>query len=262
MRRAGSDSLLPVKTILAFLLALALPNFAAELEPIIQSHIGLAVALSSTSAKAEDHFKSGYGSSDVHTEKERGITGEVRNYGREMQRAVIKTIWICRHTGVNDRFVFCTETELAEIKAGATWRFLSWSGPVTGSDLKLVMIGTRYTEGSRLEGWVVTVHDPDANLIGIHGSDTHLEEWARTPGNVPEVRKEIINYKAGRHDPTGYLAFGTGGRMFHVLSDTPDTSGKIRRAMFTIWGTRFEWAPPIRGFAQTVPEYGLPEAVK
>ena len=36
-----------------------------------------------------------------------------------------------------------------------------------------------WENGARLEGWVVTLRDATARLVGIRASDTYLAEWVR-----------------------------------------------------------------------------------
>ncbi len=229
---------------------------AENLERISPSSLSLSAQLSSNSAKATDHFKTDYGSSDIHTEKERGITGQVRNLGRKAAAVGTKVIWIGKHTGTNDRFVLSTQTELASIAPGGTQLIMAWSGPITGSDMNLVAIGKRYTEGEKIEGWVVTVRDSASEaLLAIRGSDLHLEEFARTPGSVPPLRKEIVTFKVGRSDETGYIAF-QGPYMFHILTQSKPPTAVRSHGTLTLLDSRF--VDSNIGGPHTIAEYALP----
>ena len=153
-----------MKTLLLLIIAspvalTAIPSLAAELELIVPSHISLTAQLVSNAAKAVDYFKTDYGSSDIHTAKSRTIAGSVRNFGKEPAEVIITTEWFCKGTGGNHRYVSKMDTSPQQIRPGATYSFQSNSGTVVGRDQKLVMIGSRTTEGARIDGWVVTVRE-------------------------------------------------------------------------------------------------------
>ncbi len=163
---------------------------AAELERIVQSHLSLDAALDSNASSSTDHFKTDYGSSDVHTEKSRSIGFNVRNFGKVPAQAELEIYWIGKFTGGNTRVLLRQQTTKIDLAAGGQQRGLSRSGDVLGSDLKLIMIGVRHTEGFKIEGWVAKLYSAatDATgsrqLLAIKAGDTHLEEFARTPGAI------------------------------------------------------------------------------
>ena len=200
-----------MKTILPLLLSASL-CFAENLEIIQPSHIGLNAQLVSTSAKANDQFKTDYGSSDIHTEKQRSISANVRNFGKTVADVDVTVLWIGKDVGGNNRSLLKRDEFARPIKPVASADVTSSSGVIKGSDMKLVAIGERYTAGKRIEGWVVTVRDGKTQaLFAVKGSDTHLEEFARSdaklgPHRLPETGPDgtaTVTAKVKLVDPRG-----------------------------------------------------------
>ncbi len=160
---------------------------APERERIAPSHIGLDAVLTSNAAASKDHFKTDYGSSDIHTEKNRRVLVNVRNFGREPQRVALDIVWIGKFTGSNERVILRRQSTPLALAPGAQERITGDSGEVKGSDLKLVMIGVRDTRGFKIEGWIAQLREAGEGnatgaLIGLKASDTHLADLAQTRG--------------------------------------------------------------------------------
>ena len=189
------------------LLTLAiLPLHAAELERFFPSHLGLSASLIANSASQEDHFRTTWGSSDIHTEKSRTVTAGVRNFGAEAVETEITVFWIGKYTGGNDRLLLKREAAAHRIAPGATGGIISESGSVTGSELKLVTIGVQRARGERIEGWVVTVRDAGTKaLLACKGSDSHLEDLARTTGAIAALPQLETTPAPAKADGTAAL---------------------------------------------------------
>lgn len=162
---------------------------AGALTPIAVSHLGLEAQMFQNSAKARDFFKTDYGSGDVRTEKSRAVGASVRNFGSTPAKAEIVVHWIGKLTATNVRTLLKTERQKITLAPGGTGIIVSDSGTVKGSDLNLVMIGYRRTEGERIEGWAVMLYDDSegasrGKLIGVKASDTHLAELVRKEGGL------------------------------------------------------------------------------
>lgn len=184
--------------IVLFALFAAVPLRAESPERTVQSSFGLDAQLAANKAGAEDHFKSGYGSSDIHTAKSRTIGVQVRNLGRTPAKAQLTVYWIGKFTGTNNRVVLAEQTDPLTVAPGAVQNISSSSGEVKGSDLKLVLARYRHTQGFTLDGWACVLRDDDTEpphlrgaLLAVKASDTHLDELVRlreTLAALPRVK--------------------------------------------------------------------------
>ena len=154
--------------------------FAEPLERVTLAGISLNVASATVKAVATNQFKTNYGSSDVHTDRVRSIAGSVTNRTRTEAKVVVTIFWFGKKTGGNERVVLpASEYREITLAPGAAWKLESSTGTVAAQDMKLVAIGERYTGGSTIEGWVVTVRSA-GKLVGCVGSQGHLEEIVRS----------------------------------------------------------------------------------
>ena len=164
----------------------------------VQSSLAVDAQLTANAAAAEDKFKSGYGSSDIHTAKSRTIGVQVRNLGRTPAKAQLTVYWIGKFTGTNNRVVIAEQTNPLTVAPGGVQKLSSSSGEVKGSDLKLVLVRYRHTQGFTLEGWACVLRDDETEpphtrgaLLAVKASDTHLDELVRlreTLASLPRVK--------------------------------------------------------------------------
>lgn len=155
-------------------------------ERVVPSHVGLSAQLVASKSAGTDHFKTDYGSSDIHTERSRVVEGAVRNFGAQPVEIVATIRWIGKKTYYNTRFLLRKQTETRTIQAGQTATFRGESGAVKSTDLKLVAIHVREVSGARIEGWVIEVREKTGNaLVAIKGSDSHLEEMVLSGAALP-----------------------------------------------------------------------------
>jgi hypothetical protein len=168
------------KTLFLLSLLVAASAFSEPLERVTVTGISMNVVSGVVKSTSKDHFKTNYGSSDIHTERERSITGTVTNRTRAAANVVVTIFWIGKKIGGNER-VILPASELREIAIapGGTYKLESSTGTVAGQDLKLKAIGERYTGGARIDGWVVAVRW-NSTLVACTGSQSYLEELVRS----------------------------------------------------------------------------------
>lgn len=123
---------------------------------------------------------SGWGSYDVSFRQSVGLHVDVRNMSRGPAELNLRWAFFARKQSNNGRFVFAAETKPLDLKAGENLLLPIDSPLVESRDRTYVMLGERYLEGSKYEGWLVQVTDRKTGaIIKQNGSTDYLEDLGR-----------------------------------------------------------------------------------
>lgn len=122
-----------------------------------------------------DDYKTDWGSYDKNYDRERNIEIAIRTSGKEPLAVVVKSWWLGKPIA-NSQRVLIAKTESKVTLSNDFQKLTSSSGNVEGRDLRLRAIGQRHVEGYKIDGWVVTVHDPENDaVVAVKLSDGHLQ---------------------------------------------------------------------------------------
>jgi hypothetical protein len=172
-----------------FLPSLLCAVHLSAIEParIVPSHVRVEGVAGVTKAATTDHFKTDYGSNDLHTTRQRTMTATARNLGKWTVDIETSVWWIGKPVGGGEREVLFEDWDIITILPNASKQWTSSSGTVKGRDMNLRAIGERITRGFKIDGWVVTLHEPlppgnkgkHGRILAIHSSDGALADWLR-----------------------------------------------------------------------------------
>jgi len=117
-----------------------------------------------------DGFKTDYGSYDKNVDRERSISITAHNFGRAEIPVIVRTWWIGKPAAVGQSRVLLRKEEKELALGKVDQQFVVSSGLVEGRDMNLRIIGHRRVDGHKIEGWIVTVHEPGTDRLVTHKS--------------------------------------------------------------------------------------------
>ena len=136
----------------------------------------------SISARYTADWMTDYGSYDVSFRTAKGIDVTVRNMSRAPQELTLRCVFFGAQVATNKRSIFSTYTKDFTLAPSHDDKRQVYSLPVSGRDTNYAMLGERYIEGTRYEGWLVQlVLKSDGRTIKQIGSRQIFEELSSKP---------------------------------------------------------------------------------